>query len=71
MKKKILIEGMTCGHCSGRVKKALEEMGGVTEVILDLQGKNAVLTSSGEVSDEQIREVIEDAGYDVIGIENL
>ena len=28
MKKTIKIEGMMCGHCSGRVKKALEAIAG-------------------------------------------
>ena len=71
MKKKITIVGMTCGHCSGRVKKALEEMEGVTEVTVDLQGKNAVITLSKEVEDGLIKEIIDDVGYDVITVETI
>ncbi|HZK58011.1 MAG TPA: cation transporter [Clostridia bacterium] len=71
MKKKILIEGMNCEHCSARVEKALKEQEAVKEVTVDLTGKNATVELSTELSDENIREIVEDAGYDVIGIENL
>jgi len=71
MKKKIMIEGMTCGHCSGRVEKALKEQEAVKEVAVDLAGKNAIVELSADLSDEAIKEIIEDAGYDVTAIENL
>jgi len=71
MKKKIMIEGMTCGHCSGRVEKMLKEQAAVKEVNVDLGGKNAVIELSADLSDEVITEIIEDAGYEVTGIENL
>ncbi|QUH19423.1 heavy-metal-associated domain-containing protein [Alkaliphilus sp. B6464] len=71
MKKKIMIEGMTCGHCSGRVEKALKAQEAVKEVTVDLAGKNAIVELSANISDEAIKEIIEDAGYDVIDIKNL
>ncbi|MBU5675759.1 heavy-metal-associated domain-containing protein [Alkaliphilus sp. MSJ-5] len=71
MKKKIMIEGMSCGHCSGRVEKALKDQGAVKEVTVDLAGKNAIVELSADISDEAIKEIIEDAGYDVVDIENL
>ncbi|MNM49865.1 heavy-metal-associated domain-containing protein [Clostridium intestinale] len=65
--KKIIIEGMSCGHCKARVEKALSELDGITSAVVDLEAKTA--TIEGETSDEILRETIDDAGYDVISIE--
>ena len=57
----IKIEGMSCGHCSARVEKALNALGGVRARV-DLAGKTA--TVEGESLDENvIRKTISDAGY--------
>lgn len=71
MKKRILIEGMTCGHCVNHVKEALSELEGVTEVDVNLDTKTAVLQTSGVVTDEDIESTIDEVGYKVVGIENL
>lgn len=71
MKKKILIEGMSCGHCSARVEKVLKEQESVKSVVVDLEGKNALVELSKDLSDEAIKEIIDEAGYDVVGIEEL
>ncbi|WP_026478093.1 heavy-metal-associated domain-containing protein [Alkaliphilus transvaalensis] len=71
MKKKIMIEGMSCGHCSNHVKDALMELEEVKEVTVDLAGKNAVVELSQEVTDEVLKEVIEEAGYDFQGVAGL
>ena len=68
MKKLIKIEGMSCGHCSGRVEKMLKAIDGVTEAVVDLDAKNAIVSLSAEVSDELIIEAVDDAGYEVTGI---
>lgn len=65
--KKIIIEGMSCGHCKARVEKALSELDGITSAVVDLEAKTA--TIEGETSDEVLRETIDDVGYDVISIE--
>lgn len=67
MKKKILIEGMSCNHCVGHVKNALEGLNGVTSVEVSLQDKCALVETT--VSDEILKDAIEDEGYDVVGIE--
>lgn len=67
MKKVINIEGMSCGHCSARVEKALKAMDGV-EAVVNLAQKTATVTLSKEISDEALKTAIEDAGYDVTGI---
>lgn len=69
MKKKILVEGMSCGHCVKHVKEALSELNGVTSVEVDLAAKSAILEAVSEVKDEDISFAIEDAGYEVVGIE--
>jgi copper ion binding protein len=71
MKKKISIEGMSCGHCVMHVKEALSELAGVTNVDVSLEAKSAVLEASGDVSDEAIKAAVDDAGYEVTGIEIL
>ena len=67
MTKNIIIEGMSCGHCSGRVEKALNALDGVTAKV-SLADKTATVQLSKEISDEQLRKTIEDAGYQVVKI---
>ncbi|WP_055667289.1 heavy-metal-associated domain-containing protein [Desnuesiella massiliensis] len=69
MKKKLLIEGMSCGHCVKHVKEALSELEGVSSVDVDLASKSAIL--EGEVSEDKIKFAVEDAGYEVVSIENI
>lgn len=71
MKKKLTIEGMSCQHCVSHVKEALSELNGVTSVEVNLEGKSAVLEASGEVKDEDIKFAVDDAGYEVVNIENM
>ncbi|MDL2205720.1 cation transporter [Eubacteriales bacterium OttesenSCG-928-N13] len=67
MDKRISIEGMSCNHCTARVQKALEKLPGLTVNAIDLQGADVSL--SGEISDETLRQQVEDAGYQVTSIE--
>ncbi|MDO5690564.1 MAG: heavy metal translocating P-type ATPase [Tissierellia bacterium] len=66
MKKTIKIEGMTCSHCSGRVDKALNAIEGV-QATVDLDRGTATVEASDNVTEEQLRAAIEDAGYIVTG----
>ena len=65
MTKVMTIEGMMCGHCTARVQKALEAVGGVTEVSVSLENKTATVVCEGEVSDEMLTAAVTDAGYEV------
>ncbi|ATD54464.1 heavy-metal-associated domain-containing protein [Clostridium chauvoei] len=68
MKKKILIEGMSCNHCVAHVKEALEALEGVSQVDVNLEGKYATIET--EVVDNIVlKEAIEEEGYDVISVE--
>jgi copper chaperone CopZ len=69
MNKKISIQGMTCGHCASRVEKALEELECVKSAKVNLEGNYAIADLSCEVEDSKLIEAVDDAGYDVTGIE--
>ena len=66
---KIKVEGMMCMHCVAHVKSALEKLDGVTNVNVTLETGLAEITTSKEISDEQIKTAIEDSGYKVVNIE--
>lgn len=68
MTKTIQIEGMSCGHCTARVQKALEELEGVTKVTMSLEEKTAAVALSEEISDNVLTDAVTEAGYEVIGI---
>lgn len=70
MKKIITVEGMMCGHCTGRVQKALEAVEGVTEVVMSLEDKTATVALAAEVADEKLQAVITEAGYEVTGVQS-
>lgn len=70
MTKKISIEGMSCQHCVSHVKEALSELNGVTSVDVNLEAKSAVIETSTDVKDEDIKYAVDDAGYEVVNIEN-
>jgi len=70
MKKLISIEGMSCNHCANHVTDALEEIG-AEKINVSLEKKSAELDINDSVTDEKIKLAIEDAGYDVVKIENL
>ncbi len=67
---RIYINGMTCEHCKMRVEKALSGIENVKDVNVDLEGGFADLKVNGEISEEIFREKIDDAGYDLVKIEN-
>lgn len=68
MTKVITIEGMMCGHCTGRVQKALEEVAGVSAVTMSLENKTATVELNGEVTDQALTAAVTEAGYEVKGI---
>ena len=70
MKKIVSIEGMCCEHCAARVEKALSAVHNVVSCDVKLKKNCAVVRSREPVSDEDIKKVVEDAGYKVTGIED-
>jgi len=66
---KLEIEGMSCNHCRMRVENALKAVDGVEKVIVDLDSGKAEVFSTKEIERNLLREIIEDAGYALKGIE--
>ncbi len=69
MKKTLKVEGMMCGHCEARVKKALEEIPGVESAVADHSAGTAVVTLSAPVADDTLRAAVEAQDYKVLGME--
>lgn len=64
--KTLNVEGMSCSHCENSVKKAVGALDGVGSVEVDLKGnKVTVEFDSAKVSVDDIKNAIEDQGYDV------
>jgi copper chaperone len=58
------VPGIHCGHCAAAIKEEVSSVEGVEGVDVDLDAK--VVTIRGEaLSDEGLREAIEEAGYEV------
>ena len=67
MKKELVIEGMSCSHCSGRVEQALNAIAGV-EATVDLDKKTAFVTLSSDVAEDTLKNAVEEAGYEVVSM---
>ena len=65
MTKTMKIEGMMCGHCEARVKKALEALEGVSAAVVSHESGTAVVTLTAPVEDAALKKAVEDAGYPV------
>lgn len=65
----IKIEGMACQNCVKHVKAALEQIEGIQQVQVSLEEKQATILVDKEVEEEEIKKVIEEAGYKVVKIE--
>ena len=62
----VKIEGMSCGHCTAHVEKALKAVVGD---VVDVKLEDKAAYINAEISDEQIKEIITEAGYEVVSIE--
>lgn len=71
MKKSIKIDGMSCQHCANRVEKALNGVDRITTAKVDLAAKTAYIESSSEISDNDLRNIIDEAGYIVLEISEI
>ena len=68
MTKTMMIEGMMCGHCEMTVKKALEAIEGVENADVSHEKGSAVVTLSGDVSEDALKKAVEDKDYKVTSI---
>jgi|APSaa5957512576_1039674.scaffolds.fasta_scaffold103679_1 copper chaperone CopZ len=64
-KKKVTlnVDGMNCGHCSGMVLRTLEEIEGITDISVDLEGKKASFQTTNDTLVDTAIQKITKAGY--------
>lgn len=70
MRKKLLVDGMSCMNCIRHLKDALEEdINGVKVIDISLDNKYAIIETGKSVTDDMLKDVIVDLGYELKGIE--
>ena len=69
MTKTMKIEGMMCGHCEARVKKALEALAEVKEAMVSHESGSAEVILESEVADDVLKKAVEDQDYKVTDIQ--
>lgn len=69
LKKTLRIEGMMCGHCEARVKKALESVPGVAEASANHEAGTAIVLLNQKVPDELLKKAVEEQDYEVLSIQ--
>ena len=69
MEKVLFIEGMVCGSCVKHVQKALTELAGVQEAVVELESKTAKVCLDSNMSDDTLKAAVEDAGYTLVSIQ--
>lgn len=62
----LIVNGMMCGGCESRVKNAIKNIEGVENVTADHKTGKVIVISNNEVSEEIIKETLEDIGYEVV-----
>ena len=68
------VTGMTCGHCVSAVTRELKGVAGVQDVSVELhagQTSSVRVISNLPVSEGSLREAVDEAGYDVVGVDVL
>lgn len=65
MKKELKVNGMMCVNCQKHVHNALAAMAGVSAVDVNLEKGTAKVTADREISQDEFKKVIEDAGYEL------
>ena len=62
----LIVNGMMCGGCENRVKNAIKNIESVENVTADHNTGKVIVISNNEVSEEIIKETLEDIGYEVV-----
>ena len=69
MTKTLKIEGMMCGHCEARVKKALEALPEVAQAVVSHEAGTAVVTLKAAIADDVLKKAVEAQDYTVTAVE--
>lgn len=66
MKKKLLIHGMSCGHCVNHLTTALtEDIDGIEVIEISLENKFAIINMSEKVLEKDLKDLIEELGFEL------
>lgn len=69
MRKKLMIEGMSCNHCINHLKTALsEDINGIKVIEISLEDKFAIVDIEDNVNLNNLNEIIEELGFELKGI---
>jgi copper chaperone len=60
------VTGMTCGHCVSAVKQEVGRLAGVTGVDVDLASGLVTVTSGSELTEDDVRAAVDEAGYEIV-----
>jgi len=62
----VKVTGMTCSHCEATVKRNLEALTGITNVIADNKSNTVKITGSG-INLEKVKSTVNGLGYNFVG----
>lgn len=65
----VKINQMSCNHCKNRVEEILKNISGIENAEVNLDEKLAEVDYFGAIDENEIKEKINDAGYEFVGIE--
>lgn len=65
--KVLKIQGMHCENCQARVENAINHLDGAA-CLVDLKKQTATVSYSREVSEEELRSIVENLGYRVVDL---
>ncbi|HWG23645.1 heavy metal-associated domain-containing protein [Actinospica sp.] len=60
------VHGMSCGNCAGHVTEELSAIEGVTGVRVDLEAKKVTVGSIRELTEDEVRAAVDEAGYELV-----
>ena len=66
MKEILKVDGMSCNHCVNSIETNVGELAGVSAVKVDLGNKEVEVAFDNAATLAQIKETIEDQGYDLV-----
>ena len=65
--RRLVIEGMSCQNCAVRIENAFHERDGYYAVV-NLKQKTAVVRMKQLASDDELRQIVQRAGYQVVSL---
>ncbi len=66
-KKRMIVDGMTCEHCKAWVEKAVNGIDGASAKV-NLKTREVIVSMDREISEEELRSAVVNAGYRVVEI---